>query len=143
MAEKPYTGLTAKIKIGTGETAKVLGYISGFDLSLEQDIIEILSFGDKYKGKVPSIKDWSASCDGTFAMNEGSTQEELYTAYDADTPVTVGTYLDDTTYFEGSAYVQSLSISAAPDDKTSISAEFAGNGAITRSVGEPIEEGEA
>ena len=96
--------------------------------------VEILSFGDKYKDKVPSIKDWSASVDGTFAMTAGSTQEELYTAYENDETITIGTYLDDTTYFEGQALVQSLNISSAPDDKTSISCELAGKGAITRSV---------
>ena len=134
MPEKPYTGLTAKVKIGSGDAAKVIGYMSGLDLSLEQDVIEILSFGDKYKDKVPSIKDWSASVDGTFAMTAGSTQEELYTAYENDETITIGTYLDDTTYFEGQALVQSLNISSAPDDKTSISCELAGKGAITRSV---------
>ena len=45
MAEKPFTGLTAKVKVGTGASAKVLAYISGVDLSLEKEIIEILAFG--------------------------------------------------------------------------------------------------
>ena len=48
MAEKPFTGLTACVKVGSGESAKTLAYISGVDLNLEKDIIEILAFGMTY-----------------------------------------------------------------------------------------------
>ena len=118
MAEAPFTSLTAKVKIGTGVSAKVIGYISGVDLSLEKEIIEILAFGMTYKEKVPAVKDWSASIDGTAAFESG-------------TPITVGIYLDDTNYFEGTGYVSSLGISAAPDDKINLTAEIAGSGAVT------------
>ena len=131
MAEKPFTGLTASVKIGSGEGAKVLAYISGVDLNLEKDIIEILSFGMTYKEKVPAIKDWSASIDGTVALATGGTQKGLYDAFESGAPLTLGIYLDTTTYFEGTGYVQSFDISAAPDDKISLSSEIAGSGATT------------
>ena len=131
MAEKPFTGLTASVKIGSGSSAKVLAYISGVDLNLEKDIIEILSFGMTYKEKVPAIKDWSASIDGTVALATGGTQKELYDAFESGAPLTLGIYLDTTTYFEGTGYVQSFDISAAPDDKISLSSEIAGSGATT------------
>ena len=131
MAEKPFTGLTASVKVGSGEGAKVLAYISGVDLNLEKDIIEILSFGATYKEKVPAIKDWSASIDGTVALATGGTQKELYDAFESGAPLTLGVYLDTTTYFEGTGYVQSFDISAAPDDKISLSSEIAGSGATT------------
>ena len=131
MAEKPFTGLTASVKIGSGSSAKVLAYISGVDLNLEKDIIEILSFGMTYKEKVPAIKDWSASIDGTVALATGGTQKELYDAFESGAPLTIGIYLDTTTYFEGTGYVQSFDISAAPDDKISLSSEIAGSGATT------------
>ena len=131
MAEKPFTGLTASVKVGSGEGAKTLAYISGVDLNLEKDIIEILSFGATYKEKVPAIKDWSASIDGTVALATGGTQKELYDAFESGAPLTLGIYLDTTTYFEGTGYVQSFDISAAPDDKISLSSEIAGSGATT------------
>ena len=131
MAEKPFTGLTASVKIGSGSSAKVLAYISGVDLNLEKDIIEILAFGMTYKEKVPAIKDWSASIDGTVALATGGTQKELYDAFESGAPLTLGIYLDTTTYFEGTGYVQSFDISAAPDDKISLSSEIAGSGATT------------
>ena len=130
-AEKPFTGLTASVKIGSGETAKVLAYISGVDLNLEKEIIEILAFGMTFKEKVPAIKDWSASVDGTVALAKGGTQEELYNAFDSGDPITMGIYLNETTYFEGTGYVQSFNISAAPDDKITLSSEIAGSGATT------------
>lgn len=131
MAEKPFTGLTASLKIGTGPQAKTLAYVSGVDLTLEKEIIEILAFGMTYKEKVPAIKDWSASIDGTVALSADGTQKELYDAFESGDPLTIGIYLDASTYFEGTGYVSSFNISAAPDDKISLTSEIAGSGATT------------
>lgn len=129
--EKPFTGLTASIKLGTGEQAEILAYVSGCDLTLEKDIIEILAFGMQFKEKVPSIKDWSVSIDGTVALATGGTQEKLYKAFNDSTPLTLGIYLNETTYFEGTGYVANFNISAAPDDKISLTSEISGSGATT------------
>lgn len=129
--EKPFTGLTAKVTVGTDTSKKTLAYISGVDLNLEKDIIEILAFGMTYKEKVPAIKDWSASIDGTVALTKDGTQKNLYDAFESGDPLTIGIYLDETTYFEGTGYVQSFDISAAPDDKISLTSEIAGSGATT------------
>lgn len=129
--EKPFTGLTAKVTVGTDTSKKTLAYISGVDLNLEKDIIEILAFGMAYKEKVPAIKDWSVSIDGTVALTKDGTQKDFYDAFESGDPLTIGIYLDDTTYFEGTGYVQSFDISAAPDDKISLTSEIAGSGATT------------
>lgn len=130
-SEKPFTGLTAKVTVGTDTNKKTLAYISGVDLNLEKDIIEILAFGMTYKEKVPAIKDWSASIDGTVALTKDGTQKNFYDAFESGDPLTIGIYLDDNTYFEGTGYVQSFDISAAPDDKISLTSEIAGSGATT------------
>ena len=130
MAEKPFTGLTASLKIGTGAQAQTVAYISGVDLSLEKEIIEILAFGMQYKEKVPAIKDWSASVDGTVALAANGTQKQFYDAFESGAALTIGIYLDSTTYFEGTGYVSSFDISAAPDDKISLTSEIAGSGAV-------------
>lgn len=136
MAEKAFTGLTASVKIGASPSSETLAYISGVDLSLEKEIIEILSFGMQYKEKVPAIKDWSASIDGTVALSTDGTQKKLYDAFESGDPLTLGIYLDENTYFRGTGYVSTFSISAAPDDKISLTAELAGSGAVTLTVGE-------
>lgn len=129
--EKPFTGLTASLKIGEADASEVLAYVSGVELTLEKEIIEILSFGMTFKEKVPAIKDWSASIDGTVALAKGGTQQKLYDAFESGDPITVGIYLDDTTYFTGTGYVSSFNISASPDDKISLTSEIAGSGATT------------
>ena len=134
--EKPFTGLTASIKIGTGEATEVLAYVSGVDMTLEKEIIEILAFGMQFKEKVPAIKDWSASIDGTVALAAGGTQKKLYDAFDSGAPLTIGIFLDANTYFEGTGYVSSFNISASPDDKINLSSEIAGSGATTLTLPE-------
>ena len=131
MAEKPFTGLTASVKIGSDTSAKVLAYVSGVDLTLEKDIIEILAFGMTFKEKIPAIKDWSVSIDGTVALAANGTQKELYDAFESGAAITLGIFLDETTYFQGTGYVSSFNISAAPDDKISFTSEIAGSGATT------------
>lgn len=132
--EKPYTGLTASVKIGSGDNKQTLAYISGADLTLEKEIIEILAFGMTFKEKVPAIKDWSLSLNGTVALAEGGTQQMLYAAFDDASPLTIGIFLDDTTYFEGTGYVQNFNISAAPDAAITLSSEIAGSGATILSM---------
>lgn len=132
ITERPYTGLTAEFKINNS----VLGYMSGVDLTLEKTIIEILQFGARYQEKVPAIKNWTASVDGTVAFTSGGSQHKLYQAYENDEEITVGIFLDENVYFEGKAYVSNLNISGAPDDKMSISCDLEGNGAITFNIPE-------
>lgn len=129
--EKPYTGLTASLKIGTSTASEVLAYVSGVDLTLEKEIIEILAFGMQFKEKVPAIKDWSVSIDGTVALAANSTQKKLYDAFESGDAITLGIYLDENTYFTGTGYVSSFNISAAPDDKITLTSEIAGSGATT------------
>ena len=131
MPEKPFTGLTAKVTIESGETSTPIGYISGCSLSLSKEIIEILAFGMQYKEKVPAVKDWSMSIDGTAAFSASGSQKQMYEAFESGALITFGMYLDDTTYFKGTGYMSSLDIEAAPDDKISISGEVAGSGSVT------------
>lgn len=126
MYEKPYTGLTAELKLND----VVLAYMSGFDLNLEKNIIEILQFGARYTEKVPAVKDWSANVDGTVALAPGSSQHKLYEAFQNDEEVTIGIFLDEFVYFEGKAYVGTFNITGAPDDKLNLTCDFEGNGAV-------------
>lgn len=132
ITERPYTGLTAEIKVNNS----VLGYMSGVDLTLDKTIIEVLQFGARYQEKVPAIKNWTASVDGTVAFTSGGSQHKLYQAYENDEEIKVGIFLDDNVYFEGNAYISSLNISGAPDDKMNISCDLEGNGAITFTIPE-------
>lgn len=132
--EKPFTGLTAKVQIGETTSKKTIAYISGCSLTLEKEVIEIIQFGATFKEKVPAIKDWSLSMDGTVALAKDSSQKELYDAFESGNAITVSLFLDDNTYFEGTGYVTNFNIDASPDDKISLSSEIAGSGATTLTV---------
>lgn len=132
ITERPFTGLTAEIKVNNS----VLGYMSGVDLTLDKTIIEVLQFGARYQEKVPAIKNWTASVDGTVAFTSGGSQHKLYQAYENDEEIKVGIFLDDDVYFEGNAYISSLNINGSPDDKMNISCDLEGNGAITFTIPE-------
>lgn len=122
--ERPYTGLTAQIKLNQN----LIGYMNGLELNLSKDVIEILQFGAQYKEKVPAIKNWTASAEGTVAFSAGESQEKLYQAFESGELVELTIMLDEQTNFTGKALVTSLSISGAPDDSLNISAEFEGSG---------------
>lgn len=124
--ERPYTGLTAEIKIGNVP----LAYMSGIDLTLEKAIIEVLQFGARFQEKVPAIKDWSATVDGTVALAPGGSQQKLYDAFNNDEEITVGIFLNEFVYFEGKAYVTNFNINGSPDDKMNLSCDLEGNGAV-------------
>lgn len=132
--EKPYSGLTARIKIDGSPVA----YLNNLELSLEKDIAEVLQFGAQYKEKLPTIKNWTASNDGTVAFAAGESQHKLFQAFESGELVTITIQLDQDVYFEGDALVSSLSISGAPDDALTISVEFEGSGGITFELPETV-----
>lgn len=125
--ERPYTGLTALVKINGAN----IGYLNSVTLSLEKDVIEILQFGAQYREKVPAIKNWTASSEGTVAFASGESQHKLYQAYESGELVELVILLDEVTSFTGKALISSLSISGAPDDAMNISVEFEGSGGVT------------
>ena len=133
--EKPYSGLTARVQLN-GVT---IGYINSRELSLEKDIAEVLQFGAQYKEKLPTIKNWTASSEGTVAFAAGESQHKLYQAFESGEFVTLTIKLDEGVYFEGSALISTLSISGSPDDALSISVEFEGSGAILFTLPETVQ----
>ena len=122
-----YTGITGKVKLGDN----LIAHIANFSVEVTSDIQEVVSFGNKYKEKVPSILDWSADVDGAADFASGSGQKDLWDAMNNQTLLTFGFYLDDDTYMEGSGYIESLSIDNAADGNAEVSASIAGSGAAT------------
>lgn len=133
--EKPYSGLTARVQLN-GVT---IGYLNSLELNLEKDIAEVLQFGAQYKEKLPTIKNWTASSEGTVAFAAGESQHKLYQAFESGEFVTLTIKLDEGVYFEGSALISTLSISGSPDDALSISVEFEGSGAILFTLPETVQ----
>lgn len=131
MAETPYTGLTAAISL-KGQT---LAYMNNLELNLDRNIIEILQFGAEYKEKIPGIKNWTASVEGTVAFDKDGNQAKLVEMFESGEEVELQVLLKSGTYFEGNAIIASLSISGTPDEALTISADFEGSGAVALTVG--------
>lgn len=130
-----YTGVTGKIsmKKGTGEAVDIV-HMSNFNVELSKEILEVIRFGNDYKEKVPSIKDWSASADGSADFAADGGQKMLLDAFEDGSALTGSFYLDENTFLQGECYVESLSISHAADGKADISISLAGSNAVVLTV---------
>ena len=131
-----YTGVTGYIKLGESASAKTLAHMSSWEVELSKDIIEVVSFGNDYKEKVPSIKDWSASADGAVDFSTESGQKELLDAFENGTLLTFGFGITDTIFMEGTGYIESLTITDEADGNVTISISVAGSNAITLTLPE-------
>lgn len=126
-----YTGVTGYIKIGTGNDAVRVAHMSSWEVELSKDIIEVVSFGNTYKEKVPSIKDWSASADGAVDFDTDAGQRGLVEAFENGTLLTFGFGITEDIFMEGTGYIESLTITDESDGNVTCSISVAGSNAIT------------
>jgi len=135
-----YSGVTGKLSIEKGEgPATDIVHMSSWSVEMTKDIIDTVSFGEDYKEKVPSIKDWSASADGSADFDAVGGQKDLVEAFESGEKLKSSFYLDEDTFFVGDCYIESLSIEHAADGKADISISLAGSKAVTITV--PTTEG--
>ncbi len=126
-----YSGKTGYIKLGgSASGGKLIAHMSSFSLDLSTNIIEAVSFGNTYKEKIPGIMDWSASADGNCDFANESGQADLVNAYEKGNLVTIGLGITEEIFFEGTAYIESLTIDNSSEDSPTVSISFAGSNAI-------------
>ena len=124
-------GKNGKVVIGSSGTKKVVG-IKNWSLELSLDTLETTALGDDWKNYITGLKEWTASSEGDYEVPvDKDGQAALQDAFLNGTTVTVKLYVDDTNYYTGEAYINSLSIEDPVDDVESISIEFTGTGALT------------
>ena len=124
-------GKNGKVVVGASASKKVVG-IKNWSLELSLDTLETTALGDDWKNYITGLKEWSASSEGDYEVpvdTEG--QKALQDAFLNGTTVTVKLYVDGTNYYQGEAYINSLSIEDPVDDVVSISIEFKGTVALT------------
>ncbi len=124
-------GKNGKVVVGASASKKVVG-IKNWSLELSLDTLETTALGDDWKNYITGLKEWSASSEGDYEVpvdTEG--QKALQDAFLNGTTITVKLYVDGTNYYQGEAYINSLSIEDPVDDVVSISIEFTGTGALT------------
>ncbi len=129
-------GKNGKVVIGSVGEQKVVG-IKSWSLELSLETLETTALGDDWKNYIAGLKEWTASSEGDYEVpvdEEG--QAALQDAFLNGTTVVVKLYVDGVNYYQGEAYINSLSIEDPVDDVVSISIEFTGSGALTFETGE-------
>ncbi len=124
-------GKNGKVEIGSESGKKVVG-IKNWSLELSLDTLETTALGDDWKNYITGLKEWTASSEGDYAVpTDKDGQSALQDAFLKGTTVTVKLYVDETNYYKGEAFINSLSIEDPVDDVVSISVEFTGTGALS------------
>lgn len=129
-------GKNGKVIIGESGNQKVAA-IKNWSLELSLETLETTALGDDWKNYITGLKEWTASSEGDYSVpTDTQGQATLQDAYLAGTTVTVKLYVDGTNYYQGTAYISSLSIEDPVDDVVSISLELTGTGELSFHKGE-------
>jgi predicted secreted protein len=124
-------GKNGKVIIGESGNQKVAA-IKNWSLELSLETLETTALGDDWKNYITGLKEWTASSEGDYEVpTDTQGQAALQDAYLAGTTVTVKLYVDGTNYYQGTAYISSLSIEDPVDDVVSISLELTGTGELS------------
>ena len=124
-------GKSGKVTIGSDDPATVVG-IKNWSLELSLDRLETTALGDDWKNYITGLKEWSASSEGDYEVGTDTDgQKALQDAYLSGDTVDIKLYVDDTHYYSGEAYINSLSVEDPVDDVINISIEFTGSGELT------------
>lgn len=129
-------GKNGKVIIGESGNQKVAA-IKNWSLELSLETLETTALGDDWKNYITGLKEWTASSEGDYEVpTDTQGQAALQDAYLAGTTVIVKLYVDGTNYYQGTAYISSLSIEDSVDDVVSISLELTGTGELSFYKGE-------
>ena len=103
-----------------------IGEMSDWSLDVNADIVDTSAFGDEWKKKVATQKDWTGSCNGRLYPDD-SGQATLTIGAE----VTMRFYVDGSHYYSGAAIVESISRSAAVAGTIDVTFNFTGNGVLS------------
>lgn len=120
-------GCDGSLSIGS----TVVGYIDTWSLSINHSDSDITQLGKKWREFMSTIKDWSGSFNATVldSKEHKGIIEEIIT--NDDTELECIFKAGNEVSFSGKVKVTSASISATQGEKTSLSINFQGNGALS------------
>lgn len=110
---------------------KEVGYIDSFSLTIDKASSDVTGLGKGWREYLSTIKSWNGSANGVVldSVEHKELIEDLITGTDTTLSCIFKTGSDVS--FKGSVKVTSASISATQGEKTSISFNFQGTGALT------------
>ena len=104
--------------------------IDTWTLDISTGLEETQSFGDTWKERTATIKEYSGTAAGRFDDTDTNGHVALNTAVLAGTTVAARFYIDGTNYYSGTVYVQA-SLNVTENGLVTVSYSFTGTGALT------------
>ncbi len=110
---------------------KTVGYIDSWSLTFDKSTSDVTGLGKAWREFISTIKSWNGSANATvLESSEHKTLiEDLITG--SDTELTVKFKAGADVSFSGKVKVTSASVNATQGEKTSISFNFQGTGALS------------
>jgi predicted secreted protein len=119
-------GNAGAFKLSTNTVAE----IDNWTLDVSTGLEDTQSFGDTWKEKTATIREWSGSASGRFDNTDTNGHVALNTAFLGGTTVSARFYISASVYYSGTAYVQA-SIAAAENGLVTVNYTITGSGALT------------
>lgn len=110
--------------------ANTIAEMDAWTLDASTGLEETQAFGDVWKERTATIRDWSGTGAGRFDNTDTNGHVALNTAVLAGTTVAVRFYINSTNYYSGNAFVQAA-LNASENGLVTVSYTFTGNGALS------------
>jgi len=118
---------------GAYVAGSLVTFIDAWTLNLSRGLEEIGGYGDDWDKVAPTVKSWNATISGTLDRSDtqqAALLDQLEDAADAAQVFRLATERGSD-YWEGSAYVESISINSGHKTKVGISANVRGHDELT------------
>jgi hypothetical protein len=119
-------GNAGSFKISTNTVLE----IDTWTLDISTGLEETQSFGDTWKERTATIKEYSGTAAGRYDDTDTNGHVALNTAVLAGTTVAARFYIDGTNYYAGNVFVQA-SLNVTENGLVTVSYSFTGTGALT------------
>ena len=111
-------------------SANTVAEIDTWTLDVSTGLEETQSFGDSWKERTATIREWSGTASGRFDNTDTNGHVALNTAFLGGTTVSARFYINGTNYYSGTAFVQA-SVSAAENGLVTVSYTITGSGSLS------------
>jgi len=111
-------------------TTNTVAELDNWTLDVSTGLEETQSFGDTWKERTATIREWSGTASGRFDSSDTNGHAALQTAFLGGTTVTGRFYINGTNYFSGTAFVQA-SLTAPENGLITVNYTITGTGALS------------
>jgi len=124
-----FSGSRGMVYSGASQVANV----TSWSLTVEADNLDSSAMGTEWRTFITGIKQWSGTIDAHWDLTD-TAQKALFDALTGSTLVSLKLYVDSTRNFSGTAAITSADTTSPFDGIETITFNFQGNGALTRSM---------